>query len=381
MLDIKKELLECEYIKDLNYLDEYINYIKESINKDYDNNTIYENHHILPRCIFPDYIKNKENIVKIGAKEHLKCHWLLYKLLNHRKISYALNMMLNRIDWNFDDLTEQDMIDYEEFRRNISKIISKTNKGKKHNQKFKDEISNRVKNTVVVKDVNNNTFRVNVNDSRYLSGELIYYATGRKYTMETRKKISEHNIKGLKAFNNGIKVKYMLEPNDEYKYLGQTDKFKKEASIRNKKIFIYNPHTNEQKRIKIDDEIPEGFIRGRLKKGNFVGFSNINKFIRILDIRTKKSKLINKEEYNNNYHIKNINIKRDMIYFAIVDNYCFYTVPDLKYYMKKKHNIKIKCNSHKIFEFMKNNIYNIKVLHLNEDLGNVTIYRRSENEL
>lgn len=56
----------------------------------------YEAHHILPKSLFPDYKKEKWNIVLLTAKEHFVCHWLLVKMTSgiHRQKMYkALHRM------------------------------------------------------------------------------------------------------------------------------------------------------------------------------------------------------------------------------------------------------------------------------------------------
>ena len=58
-------------------------------------NTVYtEKHHILPKSLYPEYSKNKDNIVRLTGREHFICHWLLTKIINDTKIIYAFQMML-----------------------------------------------------------------------------------------------------------------------------------------------------------------------------------------------------------------------------------------------------------------------------------------------
>jgi len=62
----------------------------------------YENHHVLPNCIFPEYSKlseNKWNGVLLTDREHHICHALLVKMVNNRnnqiKLNHALMKMLS----------------------------------------------------------------------------------------------------------------------------------------------------------------------------------------------------------------------------------------------------------------------------------------------
>jgi hypothetical protein len=54
-----------------------------------------ESHHVIPRSIGGN--NAKENIVKLTAREHFICHWLLVKMTDgkyRRSMSHALRMML-----------------------------------------------------------------------------------------------------------------------------------------------------------------------------------------------------------------------------------------------------------------------------------------------
>lgn len=55
------------------------------------NGTYYEAHHILPRCLFPNWVKRKSNIVLLTAREHFFCHQLLTKIYPHSKMWRALS--------------------------------------------------------------------------------------------------------------------------------------------------------------------------------------------------------------------------------------------------------------------------------------------------
>ena len=55
----------------------------------------YENHHILPRSLFPRWIDKKSNQVLLTAREHYFCHQLLSKIYQNDKMFLALWMMAN----------------------------------------------------------------------------------------------------------------------------------------------------------------------------------------------------------------------------------------------------------------------------------------------
>lgn len=79
---------------------------RKKYTKDNKNYVYYENHHILPRSLFPDYSNLKDNPwngVLLTYREHILCHYLIYKHYKkygttkfESKMMYALNGMLCR---------------------------------------------------------------------------------------------------------------------------------------------------------------------------------------------------------------------------------------------------------------------------------------------
>jgi hypothetical protein len=73
----------------MNYLKVYNSLIqkrKENIITGYS-----ENHHILPKCLGGN--NNKDNLVKLTAREHFVAHLLIHKIYKCKKTAYALWMM------------------------------------------------------------------------------------------------------------------------------------------------------------------------------------------------------------------------------------------------------------------------------------------------
>jgi hypothetical protein len=81
--------------KDSKYTNWYCSIILNSINRQED--VIGEKHHVIPRSLWKEGIKVKDNIVKLTYKEHFVCHKLLTLMLKNQedvnKMSFALNMM------------------------------------------------------------------------------------------------------------------------------------------------------------------------------------------------------------------------------------------------------------------------------------------------
>lgn len=59
------------------------------------NGKYYEQHHILPKSLFPLWAKDKRNLVLLTAREHFFCHQLLYKIYPCKEMNYALFYMAN----------------------------------------------------------------------------------------------------------------------------------------------------------------------------------------------------------------------------------------------------------------------------------------------
>lgn len=58
-------------------------------------NQYFEVHHILPKSLFPLWVKRKSNIVPLTAREHFFCHQLLTKIYPTMSMVYALFLLCN----------------------------------------------------------------------------------------------------------------------------------------------------------------------------------------------------------------------------------------------------------------------------------------------
>lgn len=91
--------MHVEYIKDhlsrdygeSIYLDRYIQGIIKYRNNIPVKN--YEKHHILPKSLYPEHEKNKDNIILLGYREHYLAHYLLYKITNTYSMAEAFKLM------------------------------------------------------------------------------------------------------------------------------------------------------------------------------------------------------------------------------------------------------------------------------------------------
>jgi hypothetical protein len=110
----------------------------QSQNRKKNNGVYYENHHILPKCWFPEFNKESWNQVLLTAREHFICHILLIKMTNNilrHKMVFAANCLL-RVN------NQQERINITSRYYDYLKIeFSKTMTGRKHTKETKEKIS------------------------------------------------------------------------------------------------------------------------------------------------------------------------------------------------------------------------------------------------
>ncbi len=286
-----------------------------------------EKHHIIPLCIGGE--DNKQNIVNLTPKEHYLAHWMLAKIYGN-KLWFAFNMMRRVIPGKIKTSHL-----YFLARKYISEQISKSNKGKKHDEKFKKDISERTKNTVIVKtNLKSNTyFRVNVNDEEYLNGNLIYYRVGYIHNEKTKEKMSENGIKNKKAYFNtdSDKIEYHLD-NPGKNYIKGNPNQSKIASERFKgdKIY-YNIKTGETIRTK-DEILSEDYIKGRKVEHYISGLNYMNNpdYRRIYNLKDKKHRYILKNEKLIEWDVNH----SSFTHLVIFDNFIFESIECFSFYLQ-----------------------------------------------
>lgn len=88
-----------------------------------------ERHHIIPRCMGGS--DEKENLVRLTAREHYICHWLLYLIYpNDKKIKHAFWMMCNTKSNNQNRAYAISSRYYESVKKEISEMKSNVMKGR-----------------------------------------------------------------------------------------------------------------------------------------------------------------------------------------------------------------------------------------------------------
>lgn len=197
---------------------DYINFCFERLGEIPNGRT--EKHHILPRCLFPEFQNEKSILLELSYADHIQAHNLLRLAFpTHRGLNFAYYMMtcangapdLELAAENRAFLREHNPSKRSEVREKISaakKGVSRPDMaGKKYFgadestlQKIKLESSKVHKGTVPVVDSEGNTFKVSTDDPRYLSGELKYHG-GMKKGETPRLEIGD----AKKKFKNTLK--------------------------------------------------------------------------------------------------------------------------------------------------------------------------------
>lgn len=185
-MTIKNVLFKYE-IKDHDALNKYLNLVSVPESTD-----VYtEKHHICPVSLFPEFKNSDWNLVTLSLANHIEAHRLLCLIYKNNETKRAYSFM-SRIstDEKIKHLTSDAYSgDSNPAKRpEVRKKISQAKLGKPRNDlKGKSyfgadsititngikAMSEKLKGTVVVKDINGNKFRVPVNDQRYLNGELV----------------------------------------------------------------------------------------------------------------------------------------------------------------------------------------------------------------
>lgn len=76
----------------MNYRRIYIQLVNRAIkeNRQKNKGIYYENHHIFPKSIYPQYTNNKHNFVLLTAREHFIAHLLCYKIWPCKEMACAM---------------------------------------------------------------------------------------------------------------------------------------------------------------------------------------------------------------------------------------------------------------------------------------------------
>lgn len=110
----------------MNYRNVYIKIIRnaKSQNRRKGDGTYYEQHHILPKSLFPLWTKRKSNLVLLTAREHFFVHELLTKIYPSNEMSFALFAFITRPNADYKIVPRT----YEKLKAARAQLLSETMK-------------------------------------------------------------------------------------------------------------------------------------------------------------------------------------------------------------------------------------------------------------
>lgn len=270
-MNFTKELIEAGY-KD----SEVFEYVSFVLNHQIDGSQRGEHHHVLPVSLFPQFAKERINLIKLSYLDHFISHYLLAKFTKHRSMLFAFNQM-KRVKNKGVEL--QDLCHlYEEFRVQLMKNISEMNSGRPVSKERREASSRENKGKVVYKNLTSGEHRRFTREElENLGSDWVFQGTGRVRTEESKKALA-NKYDGRKAYHDDEGKVYWFEVGQEIppnlkEGLGEAASLMaKEVGKKNgSKSYYKNPLTGEQVRLEPGQEPPEGFVPGRCnfgEKGN-----------------------------------------------------------------------------------------------------------------
>ena len=276
-MDFKRIIESSDYtIYDYDALNEYMNLISIP----YDGSEYSELHHILPKSMFDDYIHEDTNLVRLEYQTHIKAHELLAKIFDTYGMKLAHNLMTcididRKILMHHGEYNPAKSI---EVRKRISESKTGVRRSDMKGKKFfgaSDETirqliiktSKKLKNTVCVKDEAGNRFRVDVNDPRYLSKELVPFNLGESRPNSAAKRpefikgciaARTKNYERFSTMTFDDMVKFLVESSEKGKNI-----FPKDGS----KAFFAKNFSGYCKRSQHDQSLLKEAVVQRLSKG------------------------------------------------------------------------------------------------------------------
>ena len=138
---------------------------------------------------------DKENLVSLTAREHFICHQLLVRIYpENNKLKFALWAMCNMKSGRQNRYTPSSRI-YESIKIEVIKLLSENKKGTKLSEEHKKKTSEKLKGRKRPQGVIDKIHKKRLESNWKHSEETRKKMTGRKLSDETRKKISEANIR------------------------------------------------------------------------------------------------------------------------------------------------------------------------------------------
>lgn len=290
-------------IKDQRQFDRYIKLINSykllNIKKKRDDFGGHERHHILPVAMFPEYKKNKSNLVTFPSKAHYLAHYFLYKSINHRSCIFAFNQM-RRISLKYG---KHNCRLYAASRIDLAKAVSECNTGRVVSQATKDVMS------ALHSGINTYRNKETLELRRLKIGTepegWEAFQNGRVLTEKTRFKMHKSQEGRMWQYNLEKKEVKFLPYQEEGFTLGAAPWVDHSCDILKTYSWLYNETTGHAIRINIDiTPIPDGYVIGRSYNNVGLKVANDANVTRVVDLQEKKYCLVDKSILPNSRYCK-----------------------------------------------------------------------------
>lgn len=159
-----------------------------------------EKHHILPKCIFSEYINQREfpwNIKKLSPEDHFIAHYILYKLIPSRMTYPWILMWAHKSKKMARSYSEEFLRKYAEEYANAKRNkvisietrlkISKANKGKIRSEETKRKMSEALKLRICKEDTRKKRSEIH-------KGKIVSEETKKK--MSNSQKLRDNTVRG-----------------------------------------------------------------------------------------------------------------------------------------------------------------------------------------
>lgn len=321
--------LDALEIKSNVHLERYkklmIYYHAQCIVKTKDKKGRIETHHILPKSIYPEVKREKWNKINLPAEAHYLAHYLLFKAINDSSMVFAFNQM-RRITKS----SKPNCRLYASVRFEIAKVISHANTGLRRDEKFCEEASNRMKGTNLYRSLDGILKRYQVGEE---PDGWVSFQTNRKRTSDSKNKMS-NIMSGRKwQYNENTKeVIFEREISDGF-IEGFPPWFNSSGEGSANTIWIHHRITHKNKRIKVNQPLPEDYIIGRFFETN-PGLEKLNnkEMKLVLDLIDKKYCYVSQTDLPNVRYL-NGGVSVDKTYIYRYNNIVFTSILDLVDYL------------------------------------------------
>ena len=283
----------------------------------------YEWHHMLTSKIFPEFKKEKWNLILLPVGAHYTVHYLLLKSIRHNSCVFAFNQM-RRISKRFG---KPKCRLYAAVKKEFAILISENNTGRPKPDGYGKFMSDLHRGTNCYRNNDSGEIR------RFKVGDQpnnwVPFQTGRVRTAESRAKLGD-SIRGriLQYDPNTKDVKSVYKLLSGY-INGAPPWFDNHAEKLKDYSWLYHQETGKVLRIDISNGIPDGYKVGRQYENKGFAMINNSNLIRMLDLKEKKYCMVDKSRLPNKQYIKH-GSAIDNVWFIRYNHTMYYTYPEFK---------------------------------------------------